>query len=234
MQPFYFFCVIDYNALFRSAFIMDLSEEKDLIEQAKDDPLAFGKLYDVYYPKILRYILHRLGNIQEAQDITSEVFYKVMKGLRKFEWRNISFSSWVYKIATNEITNHYRKKKHSFFSLDILFEKHHFELPDRTNIEQDFIAVEEALANHQDFLLIQELLQELPLNYQEVLSLRFFEKKKIQEIGEITGKNTNTIKSLLSRGIQKLQVAFQNKKKGKQSIYLQPFVKRDVIESTRK
>src|SRR5579863_9047123 len=111
---------------------MDLSLEKKLVEQAKHDPIAFGKLYDAYYPKISRYILHRIGNVQEAQDITSEVFYKVMKGLRSFEWRNISFSSWIYKIATNEITNHYRRKKHTFFSLDILFEKHHFEFSDKT------------------------------------------------------------------------------------------------------
>lgn len=213
---------------------MDLSEEKELIERAKSDPLAFGKLYDAYYPKILRYILHRLGNVQEAQDITSEVFYKVMKGLRKFEWRNISFSSWVYKIATNEITNHYRRKKHTFLSLDILFSKHHFELPDKTNIEQDFIAVEKALTDHNDFLLIQQLLKQLPLNYQEVLSLRFFEKKKIQEISEITGKNTNTIKSLLSRGIQKLQIAFQKKKGDEKNPNLQPFREKAVIESASK
>lgn len=213
---------------------MDLSEEKKLIEQAKHDPLAFGKLYDAYYPKISKYIFHRIGNIQEAQDITSDVFYKVMTGIQKFEWRNIPFSSWVYKIATNEITNHYRRKKHFFLSLDILFEKHHFELPDRTNIEQDFITVEKALSDHRDFLLIQELLQELPLNYQEVLSLRFFEKKKIQEISEITGKNTNTTKSLLNRGIQKLQVAFREKKEDKNGSNLQPFRKKSVIKNARK
>jgi len=213
---------------------MNLQTEKELVEQAKHDPHAFGKLYDVYYPKISQYIFRRIGNIQESQDITSEVFYKVMKGLRNFEWRNISFSSWVYKIATNEITNHYRQKKHTFLSLDFLFEKHHFELPDKTNIEQDFIAVEKTLADHQNFLFIQQLLQELPLNYQEILSLRFFEKKKIQEISEITGKNTNTIKSLISRGIQKLQVAFQNKKGGTYSTYLQPFRKNGVIKNKRK
>lgn len=213
---------------------MDLSEEKKLIELAKHDPLAFGKMYDSYYPKISKYIFHRIGNIQEAQDITSDVFYKVMKGLQKFEWRNISFSSWVYKIATNEITNHYRRKKHTFLSLDILFEKHHFELPDNTNIEQDFIALEKALADHKDFVIIQQLLQELPLKQQEVLSLRFFEKKKIQEISEITGKNANTIKSLLSRGIQKLQLAFQKKKGGENNMNLQLFNEKVVIENARK
>lgn len=212
---------------------MDLQKEKELIEKAKTDPLAFGKLYDEYYPKISRYILHRLGSTQEAQDITSDVFYKVMTGLRTFKWRNISFSSWVYKIATNEITNYYRRKKRTFLSLDILFEKYHFELPDKTNIEQDFIEVEKALNDHEDFLLIQQLLQELPLSYQEVLSLRYFEKKKIMEISQITGKNINTVKSLLIRGIQKLQLAFQEKKGGEPNRHLQPFTKKGVIESRR-
>jgi len=60
---------------------MDLEEEKQLIEEARRDPLAFGKLYDIYYPKISNYLLHRLPRADVAQDITSEVFFKAMTKL---------------------------------------------------------------------------------------------------------------------------------------------------------
>src|SRR5438445_622885 len=130
---------------------MNLEEEKQLIEEARTNPLAFGKLYDAYYLKISNYLLHRLSRTDTAQDITSEVFFKAMIKLHTFSWRNISFSSWLYKIANNEIKMYYRKKERKFFSLEFLFENHHFEPPDSTDIEQEYIAVEEELARNKQF-----------------------------------------------------------------------------------
>jgi RNA polymerase sigma-70 factor (ECF subfamily) len=184
---------------------MDLNEEKQLIEEARTDPVAFGILYDAYYPQISNYLLHRMSRADVAQDITSEVFFKAMTKLHMFSWRNISFSSWLYKIANNEIKMYYRKKERKFFSLEFLFEQHHFEPPDLTDIEQEYIAVETELARNKQFKEVQKHLITLPLIYQEVLVLRFFEEKSMAEISEITGKNLNTIKSLISRGKEKLR-----------------------------
>jgi RNA polymerase sigma-70 factor (ECF subfamily) len=185
---------------------MDLEEEKHLIEAAKTDPLAFGRLYDAYYSRISNYLLHRLSHAAVAQDITSEVFFKAMTKLHTYTFRNLSFSSWLYKIANNEIKMYYRKKERKFFSLEFLFEQHHFEPPDSVDIEQELIAAEEALSRSQQFKKVQRQLLTLPLIYQEVLVLRFFEEKSLAEISEITGKNLNTVKSLLSRGKEKLRV----------------------------
>jgi RNA polymerase sigma-70 factor (ECF subfamily) len=66
-------------------------DEKRLIEDAKSSPLAFGKLYDLYYPIISNYLLHRMLHADLAQDITSEVFFKAMTRLNTFSWRGISF-----------------------------------------------------------------------------------------------------------------------------------------------
>lgn len=184
---------------------MDLEEEKYLIEQARSNPLAFGKLYDAHFTKISNYLLHRLPRADVAQDITSEVFFKAMTKLSTFSWQNISFSSWLYKIANNEIKMYYRKKDRKFFSLEFLFENHHFELPDATDIENDYIAAEEELSRNQQFKEVQEQLLKLPLFYQEILVLRFLEEKSLLEISEITGKNLNTVKSLISRGKEKLR-----------------------------
>src|SRR5882757_4361964 len=179
---------------------MDLQEEKQLIEKARHDPVAFGILYDTYYLPISNYLLHRMSRVDVAQDITSEVFFKAMTKLHTFSWRNISFSSWLYKIANNEIKMYYRKKERKFFSLEFLFEQHHFEPSDSTDIEQEYIAVEAELVRNKQFKEMQKHLLNLPLIYQEVLVLRFFEEKSMAEISEITGKNLNTVKSLLSRG----------------------------------
>jgi RNA polymerase sigma-70 factor (ECF subfamily) len=184
---------------------MDLEKEKQLIEKARTDPLAFGILYDSYYPKIFNYLLHRLAKADIAADITSEVFFKAMTKLHTFTWHDISFGAWLYKIANNEIKMYYRKKERRFFSLEFLFEQHGFEVPDSEDIEQDYIAAEDKIAQYKQFKQIQQKLAELPLLYQEVLVLRFFEEKSLAEISEITGKNLNTIKSLIARGTEKLK-----------------------------
>jgi RNA polymerase sigma-70 factor (ECF subfamily) len=185
---------------------MDLEEEKRLIEEARNNSRAFGQLYDAYYPLISNYLLHRLPRADIAQDITSEVFFKAMTKLHTFAWRNISFSAWLYKIANNEIKMYYRKKERKFLSLEFLFEDHHLELPDGADIEQDFVAAEDELSRNQQFREIQKCLLQLPALYQEILVLHFFEERSLAEISEITGKNLNTVKSIVSRGKEKLRV----------------------------
>lgn len=193
---------------------MDLQEKKQLIEEAKTDPLAFGRIYDLYYQRIFDYVFHRIGNVADAADITSDVFFKVMKNLAKFEWRGVPFSSWVYKIASNEVNSFFRKKRFRFLSLDTLFENYNFEAADKTDLQEDYIQIQKQLERYEDFKTIQKLLKKLPIKYQEVLVLRFFENKKVREISEITGKNTNTVKSLLARGVDKLRNTFILEKGG--------------------
>lgn len=97
---------------------MDLKEEKELVKKAQKNPEAFAKLYDQYYSKIFSYILKRAADFEIAQDITSETFFKALKKLWQFRWRNIPFSAWLYRIANNEIANYFRKNKHKPVSLD--------------------------------------------------------------------------------------------------------------------
>ena len=183
---------------------MDLKEEKELIKQAQKDPEVFAKLYDEYYPKIFGYILKRVANFEITQDITSETFFKALKKLWQFRWRNISFGAWLYRIANSEIANYYRKNRY-LVSLEILRDEKGFEPVALHNPETELLEAQEKLKQHQDFLKIQEKISKLPIKYQEVITLRFFEKKKIKEICEILGKKEGTIKSLLNRGLEKLK-----------------------------
>lgn len=80
---------------------MNLEEEKELVEKAKKDPEAFGKIYDENYQKIFGYILKKVANLDIAKDLTFETFLKVLKNIWKFRWQNISISDWLYKIGKN-------------------------------------------------------------------------------------------------------------------------------------
>jgi RNA polymerase sigma-70 factor (ECF subfamily) len=184
---------------------MDLGEEKELVKQAQGSPDAFAKLYDQYYPRIFGYVLRRSANIEAAQDITSETFLKALGKLWQFRWRNVSFSSWLYKIASNEINQYFRKAEYKkSLSLEELHEQG-FELLSTHDPESELIEAQEKLKQHQDFLEIQKKITKLPAKYQEVIALRFFEKKQINEIAEILGKREGTIKSLLHRAVEKLR-----------------------------
>jgi len=184
---------------------MDLSEEKKLVRQAQKSPDAFAKLYDLYHPRIFGYILRRTANLETAQDITSETFLKVLGKLWQFRWRNVSFSSWLYKIASNEVNQYFRKAEYrKSVSLEELQERG-LELLSSHDPESELIEAQEKLKQHQDFLEIREKIVRLPAKYQEVIALRFFEKKQIKEIAEILGKREGTIKSLLHRAVEKLR-----------------------------
>jgi len=184
---------------------MDLSEEKELVRQAQKAPDAFAKLYDHYYPKIFGYVLRRTVNLEAAQDITSETFFNALRKLWQFRWRNISFSSWLYKIATNEINQYFRKAGYKkSVSLEELQEQG-FEPISPHDPENELIEAQEKLKQHQDFLEIQVKIVRLSAKYQEVIALRFFEQKQIKEIAEILGKKEGTIKSLLHRAVEQLR-----------------------------
>jgi RNA polymerase sigma-70 factor (ECF subfamily) len=186
---------------------MDLSEEKELVRQAQKAPDAFAKLYDQYYSKIFGYILRRTANLEATQDITSETFFNALRKLWQFRWRNISFSSWLYKIATNEINQYFRKAEYKkSLSLEELQEQG-FEPISSHDPESELIEAQEKLKQHREFLEVQVKIVRLPAKYQEVIALRFFEQKQIKEISEILGKKEGTIKSLLHRAVEKLREA---------------------------
>lgn len=185
---------------------MTLDEEKQLVLNSKTDPESFAKLYEDNFNKILNYAVHRTGNIEIAKDIVSETFYKALRNLWKYQWKDISFSAWLYKIATNEINLHYRKLHNRIVSIEELTETKGIEFISEDNVEDIVLAQEELETNNQQFLYYSKKIAEMPIKYQEVLTLRYFEEKSIKEICNILGKGEGTVKSLLHRGIEKLKI----------------------------
>lgn len=197
---------------------MELEEEKKLVIQAKHDREAFGRLFDLYYPKILNYLVRRTGDVELARDISSETFFRALNKLWQFEWRSIPFSAWLYRIAINELNGYYRRSiKSRTVSLNHLQEDTGFEVVDSANLLLEIEEAETELERHNLFLSVRQKLEKIPLKYQEVISLKYFENKKISEISLILGKKEGTIKSLLSRGLKKLEIT------------LQPFENTDIV-----
>ncbi len=189
---------------------MDKDTEKQLVEEARKNPEAFGRLFAEYYPKILKYTIYRTGNLEAARDITSETFFKALKNLWKFRWIGTTFSAWLYRIAGNTVIDYFRSKKFAPVSLEAAFEDGKMpELASRRGLEQELADAQEQLDRNREYAGIKQGLLKLPAKYQEALVLRFFEGHKIEEISEILGKKQGTVKSLISRGVLMLRKTVQ-------------------------
>lgn len=188
---------------------MNLVEEKLLLTRIKEDPECFGALFDAYYKPIFTYIFRRVSDYDISRDIAADTFLKAYLKVHSFVWKDVSLQAWLYRIATNEVNYFYRKDKATrlvqetfLFQAEKLFEF------DGYQTEKQLLEAE--LNQDEEFAKIQRCLKKLNVKYQEVLSLRFFEKKSILEIAEILDKKEGTIKSLISRGIEKLKIAFNS------------------------
>lgn len=180
---------------------MDLSSEKNLVKKAQKDPEAFSQLYEDNYSKIFGYILRRVANIDTAKDITSETFFKALKNIGSFKWKDVSFSCWLYRIASNEIANYFRKgKNYKAVSFENIAEP-----ASPQNMQEDVLGAENELEKKREFLELHKKIIELPDIYQKVLVLKFFEKKSVKEICEILEKKEGTVKSLIHRGVERLK-----------------------------
>jgi RNA polymerase sigma-70 factor (ECF subfamily) len=91
---------------FRSTTV-DLKQEQQLVEMAKKDPESFGKLYDYYFPKLYSFVAAKVYDRDEAEDLVSEIFTKVLENLHKFEWRGFPFGAWLFRIARNTLNDYY-------------------------------------------------------------------------------------------------------------------------------
>jgi RNA polymerase sigma-70 factor (ECF subfamily) len=184
---------------------MNPSHEAQLIEQCRINPAAFGQVFDAWYKPVFGYIMRRTGDYDLSKDIAAETFLKAFLKIGSFQWRGIRLSSWLYRIATNELNQYYRSSKYKPQSLQQLLENPQMErlLHENAADEREMMAQE--LKAHDDYNRIRQNLLKLDVKYQEVISLRYFEQKTNTEISEILDKNEGTVKSLLSRGLEKLR-----------------------------
>jgi RNA polymerase sigma-70 factor, ECF subfamily len=179
--------------------------EEQLLKEIENDPQRFAEVYQAFHGKIFGYVYRRTTDYDAAMDITAETFLKAFVNIGKFRWRDISLLYWLYQIATNELNKYFNSKKYKPASLNRIQEEYGLDLTDHSNAETDSIRLQDDLEKRAEFKKISALIKKMDTKYQDVISLRFFEQKSISEIAVILDKKEGTIKSLLSRGIEKLK-----------------------------
>jgi RNA polymerase sigma-70 factor (ECF subfamily) len=87
----------------KSMVSAEADAERLLIEAAQKDPARFAELYEDNFDRVYAFIMRRIRDRNEAEDLTSEVFHHALAGLPRFEWRGAPFAAWLFKIASNAI-----------------------------------------------------------------------------------------------------------------------------------
>lgn len=172
------------------------NHEENLIEKAKKDPEAFAKVFRSNYDTVFHYCVRRLFDRHAAEDITSTVFFKVMKIIGSFEGNEIDFRNWLLRIASNAVNDHLRSAKRRARAVRTAAEN--------IRAESAFVIGSNEYLEEKKSLLKQALLSLKP-KYQTVIALRFFESMKLTEIAACLGKDPATVRSWLSRAIKKLR-----------------------------
>lgn len=168
------------------------TNDAQMAEAAKRDPQAFGELYDRYYDRIYRYVYHKVGSAQDAEDITAISFMKALEALPSYQIRHGSFAPWIFRITRNSVVDHYRRGRPQSNLDDIEWESG----------EGDPVRL--ALGEEQRRTL-HDLLLELSSEQREVLLLRFSAGLSFTEIAIALKKKEPAIRMLLHRGLRKLR-----------------------------
>jgi RNA polymerase sigma-70 factor (ECF subfamily) len=174
----------------------DYSAERALIEAAQRDRSRFADLYEANFERVYAYVVRRVRDRDEAQDITADVFHLALKSLPRFEWRGVPFAAWLFRIASNEIVDRSKRiARRRAQEREISFEA--------TNDRGEVVAgIEEAERRGRLFGLVDRL----PRDQSCVIMLRFAEQKSIREIATALGRSEGSIKQLQFRGLQNLRV----------------------------
>ncbi|MFZ3057873.1 MAG: RNA polymerase sigma factor [Minisyncoccales bacterium] len=182
------------------------TDVKELVERAQNkDRDAFGSLFDLYYDKVLNYVFRRVLNTEYAKDITSNTFLKALKNLDQFEWRNgpFSFSGWIFKIATNEVNQYFRKQNRYKLIID---DPDFKELGDNNKIAEE---IEKKIDNDKHLLILNKAIKQLKPIYQDILHLKYFEEMSYEEISQVLNKNESTIRVYSKRAKEELRIILE-------------------------
>jgi RNA polymerase sigma-70 factor (ECF subfamily) len=175
------------------------STESDLIVRAqRGDEQAVTNLYEMHVDAIFEYISYRVGSRSAAEDLTSDVFVRMVRGLAQYKDRGLPFRAWLFRIAGNLIIDHYRAHKKG---------------PDAPLLDNQPTADTDPLdrvAKHEDQLRMRLAVKALPEEYQNLLTLRFVENLPYVEIAQIMNKTEEALRSMQYRALKALAAQFEH------------------------
>ena len=162
-----------------------VQSEESIVRRAQQyDQEAFAQLYEEYFDKIYRYLVFKIGDRTEAEDMTQQVFLKALRSISSFKWKGISFSAWLYRIAHNEAVDFLRRKsKRVTVSLN----------ESLVTGEDDPQLAAERKSDVEHLILATRQLTEAQ---REVIALRFASGLPVAEVAKVMSKNAGAVKAL--------------------------------------
>ena len=180
----------------RSGNDVQPSVEEAVGRAQEGDAGSFAVLYEHYYDRIFRYVSFKTGNPLEAEDITAEVFVKMLESISSFRWQGYQFSSWLFRIAHNLVVDHFRKRgRRPVVALDdapAAATEYDPDLDRKLDVDISMAPVREAMKDLTDL-------------QREVISLRFAAGLSVAETARAVGKKDNAVKALQHAGLKKLR-----------------------------
>ncbi len=171
----------------------EIREENRLVEAAKKNPRSFGALYDQYFEAMFLYVVKRVGEQELAADITQQLFIKAMENLKKYEFRGLPFSSWLYQIARNEVALFFRQhKQQRVISME-------------SSQIADLMEEMDERKSDEDVQRMVKAIQLLKAEEVEFIEMKYFERLPYKQIGEIYGITENNAKVRMHRLLKKLK-----------------------------
>lgn len=177
--------------------------DEELVKSSLEHEDAFYSLIKRYESVLLRYI-HRMTSVnrQEAEDLLQDIFIKLYRNLNGFD-TGLKFSSWVYRIAHNEIISQYRKKKPTQYSVEL--DAGDDESGSLVNFLSSTLNVESEYIDREKAALVRTALEKLAPKYRDVLVLRYFEDLSYNEISDILRKPSGSVATLINRAKDKFK-----------------------------
>jgi RNA polymerase sigma-70 factor, ECF subfamily len=172
------------------------SDDRLLIEAAQRDPARFAELYELHFERVYAYVVRRVHDRAETEDLTSEVFHHALAHLKKYEWRGIPFAAWLFRIAANLISDRWQSKSRE----QAIDEPEKIESAQASNAELEDVERKATLFR---------LVETLPAEQKRVVVLRFVEQKSIKEVAKEVRKTEGAVKQLQFRALTTLRTRME-------------------------
>jgi len=170
------------------------ADERLLIEAAQKDPARFGELYEINFERVYAFIVRRVGDRTDTEDLTAEVFHQALANLKRFEWRGIPFAAWLFRIAANLISDRWQRSGR--------------EVTDDGAIELAQVSSAD-IEDVERRATLFRLVDTLPAEQKRVVVLRFVEQKSIKEVAKEVRKTEGAVKQLQFRALSSLRTRME-------------------------
>jgi RNA polymerase sigma factor (sigma-70 family) len=173
----------------------EILDENELKKITQDDHIQFEPLFDQYFDRVFRYVFSRTNNRQVAEDLTSQIFLKILGALPRYQSHRL-LAAWIFTITRNTLFSYYRfTRHHPIHSLELtkLIDSNSQNGSDEINGDVD------------RYIDLEKIINNLPMKDRELLRLRYAAGLSFLEMGELLGKSPNAIKMAFHRVLRKVE-----------------------------